>query len=64
MSGQWEASRMHWPNLDAITRDHEVKFVIADRADYEYARTVIATHDLGARAGAVLLYLSRLCRRV
>ena len=53
--GSGEASKMHWPNLDAITRDHEVKFVIADRADYEYARKVIATHDLGSRAGAVLL---------
>jgi 7-carboxy-7-deazaguanine synthase len=53
--GSGEASKMHWPNLDAITRDHEVKFVIADRADYEYARNVIATHNLGTRAGAVLL---------
>jgi len=53
--GSGEAEKMHWPNLDVITRDHEVKFVIADRADYEYARKVISTHDLGARAGAVLL---------
>lgn len=53
--GSGEAAKMHWPNLDVITRDHEVKFVIADRADYEYARKVISTHDLGARAGAVLL---------
>jgi 7-carboxy-7-deazaguanine synthase len=53
--GSGEAAKMHWPNLDAITAEHEVKFVIADRADYEYARQVISTHDLGARAGAVLL---------
>jgi 7-carboxy-7-deazaguanine synthase len=53
--GSGEASKMHWPNLDVMSRDHEVKFVIADRADYEYARDVIAKHDLGARAGAVLL---------
>ena len=53
--GSGEASKMHWPNLDLITRDHEVKFVIADRRDYEYARDVIVTHDLGSRAGAVLL---------
>jgi 7-carboxy-7-deazaguanine synthase len=32
----------------------EVKFVIRDRADYEYARDVVARHDLSARAGAVL----------
>ena len=53
--GSGEASKMHWPNLARVTRDHEVKFVIADRADYEYARNIISTHDLGARAGAVLL---------
>jgi 7-carboxy-7-deazaguanine synthase len=53
--GSGEASKMLWPNLELVTRDHEVKFVIADRTDYEYARKVIATHQLGARAGAVLL---------
>jgi 7-carboxy-7-deazaguanine synthase len=53
--GSGEASKMHWPNVEALSKDHEVKFVIADRADYEYARQVIATHDLAARAGAVLL---------
>ena len=53
--GSGEAARMHWPNLDALSKDHEVKFVIANRADYDYARDVIITHGLGARAGAVLL---------
>lgn len=53
--GSGEAAKMHWPNLDALSKDHEVKFVIANRADYDYARDVITTHDLGARAGAVLL---------
>jgi 7-carboxy-7-deazaguanine synthase len=53
--GSGEADKMHWPNVDALSRDHEVKFVIADRADYEYARSVITDHDLAARAGAVLL---------
>ncbi len=53
--GSGEAHRMHWPNIDALTRDHEVKFVIADRTDYDYAREVIARHALDSRAGAVLL---------
>ncbi len=53
--GSGEAAKMHWPNLDALTPDHEVKFVIAGRADYEYARDVIATHRLETRAGAILL---------
>jgi 7-carboxy-7-deazaguanine synthase len=49
-----EAARMHWPNLDRLTRRDEVKFVIQDRADFEYARDVVATHTLADRAGAVL----------
>jgi 7-carboxy-7-deazaguanine synthase len=44
---------MHWPNLDALTRHDEVKFVVVDRHDYEYARDVIRRYDLGARCGAV-----------
>ena len=32
-----------------------MKFVIKDRADYEFARDVIARHDLAARAAAVLM---------
>jgi len=53
--GSGEAGKMHWPNLEALSKDHEVKFVIANRADYEYARRIITEHDLAARAGAVLL---------
>lgn len=53
--GSGEADKMHWPNLDALTRDHEVKFVIKDRTDYDYARDVITRHALDSRAGAVLL---------
>ena len=32
-----------------------MKFVVADRADYEFARDVIANYDLAARAAAILL---------
>ena len=53
--GSGEAAKMHWPNLDVLSKAHEVKFVIKDRADYDYARDVIATHDVAARAGEVLL---------
>jgi 7-carboxy-7-deazaguanine synthase len=31
-----------------------VKFVIADRADYEFARGILQRHGLAARVGAVL----------
>jgi 7-carboxy-7-deazaguanine synthase len=49
-----EAGRNHWPNLDVLLPQDEVKFVIQDRTDYEFARRVMAEHDLGARAGAIL----------
>jgi 7-carboxy-7-deazaguanine synthase len=51
--GSGEAAKMHWPNLDVLTQRDEVKFVVADRRDYEYARDVIRRHALGARCGAV-----------
>ena len=53
--GSGEAGRMHWPNLDLLTTRDEVKFVIADRGDFEYARDVLTTHDLAARCAAVHL---------
>jgi 7-carboxy-7-deazaguanine synthase len=51
--GSGESGRMHWANLDLLTTADEVKFVIADRADYEYARDVLSTYDLAARCAAV-----------
>jgi 7-carboxy-7-deazaguanine synthase len=52
--GSGEAARNHWPNLDLLTAQDEVKFVIKDRADYEYARDVVARHDLTGRCREVL----------
>jgi 7-carboxy-7-deazaguanine synthase len=48
-----EASKMHWPNLDRLRPHDEVKCVIQDRADYEYARDVVAKHGLTAKVAAV-----------
>ena len=53
--GSGEAARNDWSNIEQLTRQDEVKFVIADRADYEFARQVIGTHGLAARAGAILM---------
>ena len=52
--GSGEADRMHWPNLDLISGSDEVKFVIADRPDFDYARDVVVRHDLPRRVQAVL----------
>jgi 7-carboxy-7-deazaguanine synthase len=52
--GSGEADKNHWANLDLLTKADEVKFVIKDRADYEYARDVVAKHHLTGRTRAVL----------
>ena len=51
-----EAERNHWPNLERLNaaRD-EVKFVVAGRADWDFAREVIQLYDLERRAHAVLV---------
>lgn len=49
-----ESHRMHWPNLDHLRPQDEVKFVVADRGDYEWSRAVVRERALGER-GAVLL---------
>jgi 7-carboxy-7-deazaguanine synthase len=52
--GSGESGKVHWPNLEKLRSSDELKFVIKDRADYEFARDVVARHDLLARCGAVL----------
>jgi 7-carboxy-7-deazaguanine synthase len=50
-----EAAKNDWSNLDRLAPHDEIKFVVQDRADYEFAREVIARHDLASRAAAVLM---------
>jgi 7-carboxy-7-deazaguanine synthase len=40
---------MHWPNLSALAAKDEAKFVLADRADYDWAREVLAEHGVADR---------------
>ncbi|MGB8481787.1 MAG: radical SAM protein [Acidobacteriaceae bacterium] len=50
-----ESGRFHLENLEALTSRDEVKFVISDRADYEFARDFIQQHNLAAQCGQILL---------
>ena len=52
--GSGESGKVHWANLDRLRPTDEVKFVINDRADYEFARDVVARHHLIGRCAAVL----------
>ena len=50
-----ESHRNRWQNLPLLTPRDEVKMVLADRADYEWARDVVRRHRLHERVGHVLL---------
>jgi 7-carboxy-7-deazaguanine synthase len=52
--GSGEAARNDWSNLALLKPTDEVKFVIADRADYEFAREVVQREMLTERVAAVL----------
>jgi 7-carboxy-7-deazaguanine synthase len=53
--GSGEADKNDWANLDRLAPHDELKFVVADRADYEFARELIARHNLPARCAAILI---------
>lgn len=44
--GSGEAEKNRWENLDELRPHDEVKFVIADRGDYDFARRVIEEKQL------------------
>ena len=51
-----EEARNHWPNLDHLRADKdEVKFVVANQGDWEYARELIERLELTKRAKAILI---------
>ena len=52
--GSGEADKNEWGNLDRLAPHDEVKFVVADRADYEFARDVVVRLQLASRAAAIL----------
>jgi 7-carboxy-7-deazaguanine synthase len=50
-----EPDTFHVENLETLTSRDEVKFVLCDRTDYEFARDFVLRHDLARRVSAVLL---------
>jgi len=49
-----EGDTFHLENLNTLGAEDEVKFVLSDRADYEFARDFVTRHDLRRRVKAVL----------
>jgi 7-carboxy-7-deazaguanine synthase len=52
--GSGESEKNDWSNLAHLTATDEVKFVIADRADYDFAREVLRREQLADKVAAVL----------
>ena len=52
--GSGEAARNRLENLSLLTANDQVKFVICDRADYEWVRSFIAEHGELARCPVLL----------
>jgi 7-carboxy-7-deazaguanine synthase len=52
--GSGESEKNEWANIDRLGSRDQAKFVIKDRADYEYARATLARHALDRRCAAVL----------
>lgn len=53
--GSGEVSKNHWDNIPVLTAKDEIKFVLCDRTDYDWARMTIDRYRL-ADIGAELLF--------
>ncbi|MCG3768351.1 MAG: 7-carboxy-7-deazaguanine synthase [Nitrospira sp.] len=51
--GSGMTERMHWSNLAGLTAKDEAKFVLADRADYDWAKEILARHHLADRCSVL-----------
>ena len=49
------AHKNDWSNLERLREHDEVKFVLSDRHDYEYAKQICMKHQLWKRKTPVLL---------
>jgi 7-carboxy-7-deazaguanine synthase len=47
--GSGEVDKNLWSNLDLLQPHHEVKAVLTDRSDYEWARDIVRAHGLTRR---------------
>jgi 7-carboxy-7-deazaguanine synthase len=52
--GSGEGGSFRMKNLETLTARDEVKFVLRDRADYEFARDFVREHGLQNKVGSVL----------
>jgi 7-carboxy-7-deazaguanine synthase len=51
--GSGESNRNRWENLEHLKSDDQIKFVLCDRGDYEWARGILSEHDLTRRVSVL-----------
>ncbi len=47
--GSGELDKNRYSNIEHLNKQDQVKFVLCDRADYEWAKGILVQHDLNAR---------------
>jgi 7-carboxy-7-deazaguanine synthase len=52
--GSGEADRNLWSNLEQLKATDEVKFVLCDRMDYDWAKAILARHGVAERCTVLL----------
>ena len=52
--GSGEVSKNHYPNLSLLQPQDQVKFVIADRKDYQWSKDLISEHQLDQRCQVLM----------
>jgi len=52
--GSGMSESVFWPNLEFLRRSDEIKFVLSDQRDYQWAKEVIARHQLPIRCTVLL----------
>jgi 7-carboxy-7-deazaguanine synthase len=50
-----EAAKNEWSNLERLSPHDEVKFVVQDRSDYDFAKDVITKFQLASKCAAILM---------
>jgi len=53
--GSGEEARNHWENLSLLTPRDEIKFVVLDRADFDFAVRIVEQYKLDQRPPEVLI---------
>jgi len=51
--GSGMTDRMRWANMEHLSRKDEVKFVLRDRADYEWGKDMLKQYRLGERCAVL-----------